>query len=74
MDINSPWKGSSDSHLDMWIGHSRKISAKINWRIQANIRNIGEDVGLVRVSNNSDGTVAFSRIQEGMVTGHLTQD
>jgi hypothetical protein len=67
LDIGSPWKGSSDSHVDMWIGHSRKMSAKINWRIQANIRNIGEDVGLVPVSINPDGTVAFSRIQEGMV-------
>lgn len=67
LDITKPWYGESDSHFDLWFGHSRKISEKINWRIQANIRNVGESTKLVPVSINPDGTTAFSRIQEGMV-------
>ncbi|WP_069960898.1 TonB-dependent receptor plug domain-containing protein [Lacunisphaera limnophila] len=67
LDITKPWKSDTDAHLDMWIGHSRKISEKINWRVQLNLRSVGESTGLVPVSLNPDGTVAFSRIQEGMV-------
>lgn len=67
LDIKKPLRGKSDVHLDMWFGHSRKLTEKINWRIQANLRNVGESTKLVPVSINPNGTTAFSRIQEGMV-------
>ena len=66
LDITKPWKGESDKHIDMWFGHTLKLTEKINWRIQANLRNIGESVRLVPVSINPDGTTAFSRIAEGL--------
>ncbi len=71
LDITKPWKGESDAHFDMWVGHSMKISHNLNWRIQANARNIGEKVRLVPVSINPDGKVAYSRIAEGL-TWQLT--
>lgn len=66
LDINKPWYGDTEAHMDMWIGYGREISSNIDWRIQLNVRNVGEDVGLVTVSRNPDGEVALSRIQEGM--------
>jgi hypothetical protein len=66
LDTSKPWYGETDAHFDLWTGYERAISSKIDWRIQLNLRNVGEDVGLVTVSRNPDGAVAFSRIQEGM--------
>jgi hypothetical protein len=67
IDISKPLYGPDDAHFDVWFGYSRKITRKINWRGQVNLRNVGEDTKLVPVSINPDGTVAFSRIQQGMV-------
>ena len=66
LDISKPWKGDSDSHYDMWVGYSRKLSKNLNWRVQLNLRNLGESTKLVPVVINPDGAVAYSRIQEGM--------
>ncbi len=66
LDISKPWYGPSDKHFDMWVGYSRKITKKINWRGQVNIRNVGESTGLVPVSIQPDGTKGLSRISEGM--------
>jgi outer membrane receptor protein involved in Fe transport len=67
LDISKPWKGDAEEHFDLWLGHSRKVTDRINWRIQLNLRNVGESKGLKPVSINPDGSVAFSRISEGMV-------
>lgn len=67
LDIDKPWYGDTSSHVDLWAGYEREISSNIDWRIQINLRNVGEDVGLVAVSRNPDGSNALSRIQEGMI-------
>lgn len=66
LDISKPWYGPSDKHFDLWFGYSRKLTNKINWRGQVNIRNVGEKVGLVPVSLQPDGSKGLSRISEGM--------
>ena len=66
LDLSKPWKGDSDSHFDLWLGHRRKLTKTIDWRIQVNIRALGESTKLVPLSINPDGQVAYSRIQEGM--------
>lgn len=65
-DVNQPLKGESDDHFDFWTSYSRRFSDKVNWRIQLNLRNVGEDTRLVPVTINPDKTVGFSRIQQGM--------
>lgn len=67
IDISHPFYGPSEDHIDFWVGYSRKVTPKINWRIQANLRNVAERTHLVPVSVEPDGSPAFSRIQEGMV-------
>ena len=64
-DVNQPIYGPTDEHFDAWIGYERSLNKKINWRVQLNLRNVGENAGLVPVTYQPDGTVAQSRIKEG---------
>ena len=66
LDIDSPYWSDTYDHLDVWAGYERQLNEKIKWRIQMNVRNVGEDVGLVPLSVQPDGTPAQYRIQEGM--------
>ena len=66
LSVENPIYGSTEGYIDLWFGYSRKLTEKIDWRIQANLRNVGESTGLVPISVNPDGIIAASRIQEGM--------
>jgi len=70
-DLSKPIHGKSEGHVDLWVGYERQLSTKVKWRIQANLHNVGEKVGLTPVSVQPDGTPAAQRIQEGM-TWQLT--
>ncbi|MFT3830534.1 MAG: hypothetical protein QM691_12605 [Opitutaceae bacterium] len=61
-----PLYGDSEDHFDLWIGYSRKLTDKLNWRIQLNVRNLGEKHHLLPASLQPDGTWALARIAEGM--------
>lgn len=66
LDIQRPINGGAEANIDMWAGYQRSLTDKIDWRIQLNLRNVGEDVRLIPVSVNPDHTVAAGRIAEGM--------
>jgi len=66
LSVEKPIYGESESHVDMWLGYERELTDKVGWRVQVNIRNVGEDVGLTPISANPDGSVATQRITEGM--------
>ncbi|HVU25162.1 MAG TPA: TonB-dependent receptor plug domain-containing protein [Opitutus sp.] len=66
LDVHKPIFGGSENHLDLWIGYQHKLRRDLTWRIQLNLRNVGESVGLIPISVNPDGTVAAQRIAEGM--------
>ena len=61
-----PIYGDTDSAVDLWIGYETKLTDRIEWRIQLNLRNVGESEGLTAISANPDGSAAVYRIQEGM--------
>ena len=63
--ISKPWYGLTDHHIDLWVGYEHKLTAKIDWRIQLNLRNVGEKDRLVPVSLEPDGTLGLARIQYG---------
>jgi outer membrane receptor protein involved in Fe transport len=65
LDVTKPWKGPTEDHIDMWIGYGRAITDNIDWRIQLNIRNVGESNHLVPVYIQPDGSVGYSRIAYG---------
>ena len=67
LNVNNPWVGSTDTHVDGWVGYSRRVFAnKVNWRIQLNLRNIGEKAHLVADAVEPDGSIGLARIQDGM--------
>jgi hypothetical protein len=66
LDVLKPLYGETEEHLDLWVGYQRKLTDKVAWRIQVNLRNVGEDVDLMPISVNPDGIIAAQRITEGM--------
>lgn len=66
LSVEKPIFGDSETRIDLWAGHERDLNDRVTWRIQLNLRNVGEDVGLTPISANPDGTVAVQRITEGM--------
>ena len=65
LNVDKPFIGKNDSHLDVWVGYSQKLTRKINWRVQLNIRSVGEKDKLVASRINPDGSLALARIQQG---------
>ena len=63
-DLTKPYYGPSEDAVDLWVSYERKITDKVNWRIQANIRNLGQKDGLIPISVQPDGTTwASARVQ-----------
>ena len=71
-DLSKPYYGPSEDAIDLWASYQRKITRKINWKIQLNVYNVGKRNGLSPVSIEPDGhtwaTVRMSPTQEWMVT------
>ena len=65
-DVNAPIYGSAQSAVDLWVGYQRKLTDKISWQIQLNLRNVGQKTRLTPISVEPDGTPAAQRIMEGM--------
>jgi len=66
LDVQKPIYGETEDHLDLWVGYQRDLTKDIRWRIQLNLRNVGESTGLTPISVNPDGVIAAQRITEGM--------
>ncbi len=72
LDPDKPIWGPTEDALDLWVGYGRSLTDKINWRIQLNLRNVGDSTHLVPWAAQpflgSDGKPVYSgyRIQEGM--------
>jgi hypothetical protein len=66
LDVNQPFRGSNETHVDAWIGYTRKLFKDVTWRIQLNIRSVGERDHLMAARINPDGSLALARIVQGM--------
>jgi outer membrane receptor protein involved in Fe transport len=71
-DLTKPYYGPSEDAVDLWVSYERKITKKIDWRIQLNVYNVGQKDRLIPISVEPDGhTWAAARIapvQEWQVT------
>lgn len=71
-DLTQPYYGPSEDALDLWVGYERKLTEKIDWRIQLNVRNVGDNEGLIPISVQPDGrtwaSVRVNPTQEWFVT------
>jgi hypothetical protein len=63
-DVGNPYKGPAQGVADGWIGYRRKLTERIDWRIQLNVRNILANDHLIRVTVQPDGSPAGYRIPE----------
>jgi hypothetical protein len=63
-NTSRPYYGPIEDHIDLWLGYGRKLTRKIDWRIQLNIRDAFANKKLIPVSVEPDGTVAAYRIPE----------
>jgi hypothetical protein len=64
-DVNQPLYGKAEEHFDLWVGYERKLTESVDWRMQVNLRNVGEKTSLVPITKQPNGDVAQSRIQAG---------
>jgi hypothetical protein len=63
-DVTNPYYGPTETVVDGWIGYSRKLTEKIRWSVQLNVRNIGVGDKLIPVNAQPDGTYNTMRIAE----------
>lgn len=66
LDVNQPFRGKNETHIDAWVGYTRKLSHNLSWRIQLNVRSVGEKDRLMAARVNPDGGLALARIAQGM--------
>jgi len=71
-DLTKPYYGPAEAGLDLWVSYEHRVTKKINWKIQANIRNVGQKDGLIPLSVQPDGTtwasVRTKPVQEWTLT------
>lgn len=62
-DLDNPIMGPSEDAIDLWASYSRKLTEKIDWKIQLNVRNAFAGKELIPVSIQPDNsTIAGVRI------------
>lgn len=65
-DISKPFYGPTECNYDTWVGYSRKLKSRVNWKVQLNVRNVGTHDKLIPVSAQPDGSIAAWRIADPM--------
>lgn len=61
-DLDSPYRGPSETNLDLWVGYSRKLSDQVNWHVQLNLKDAFQDNELIPITYQPNGTPAAFRI------------
>jgi outer membrane receptor protein involved in Fe transport len=66
-DVNKRLYGPSEDAWDMWMGREFKISEKLRWRVQINVRDLFASKKLIPVTVQPDGSAGTYRIPEPRV-------
>ena len=61
-DLENPIDGEEEDAVDFWISYEHKLTSKINWKIQLNVRNVFAGDELIAISRQPDGQIAQARI------------
>lgn len=54
-DLSKPYYGPAEDATDMWTSYEHKVTQKINWKIQLNVRNAFAKDKLIPISIEPDG-------------------
>lgn len=65
LDLNSPYETDDEHTFDLWLSYRRKLTDKIDWRIQLNVYNAFGKNELVPLNTQVDGSPGMFRIREG---------
>lgn len=65
LDLNSPYETDHEHTFDLWLSYRRKLTDKIDWRIQLNVYNAFGKNELVPLNTQVDGSPGMFRIREG---------
>lgn len=61
-DLENPIYGPEELTGDVWLTYSTRISRKVDWRLQLNVRNAWGNNDDIPVKANPDGSIAVVRI------------
>lgn len=64
-DLANPYESPAEKNVDLWVGYSRPLSDRIDWRVQLNVRNVLNEDDLIPITVQPDGSPAAVRIQQG---------
>ncbi len=64
-DVTNPYWGPTDSQFNFWVGYEKKLSNKINWRVQLNIDNALGEEKLIPINVQPTGVPAAYRMKLG---------
>ena len=71
-ELSQPFYGPAEDAIDLWASYERRLTDRINWKIQLNVRNAFADEGLIPISVQPDGqtwaSVRVKPVQEWFVT------
>lgn len=66
-DVSRPYFGKAVDSIDLFVGYQRKLTDRLTWRIQLNVRNAFASHELIPVTVQPDGSPAAFRIPEPRV-------
>ena len=61
-DLDRPYRGPSETGVDLWLGYRRRLSEKVDWHVQLNVRDAFQGKDLIPITYQPDGTPAAYRI------------
>lgn len=65
VDLSTSYKDPNRDTFDFWISYRTKLTDKVDWRIQLNLRNVFGENELVPLHRNPDGSFGTMGIREG---------
>jgi hypothetical protein len=60
--VDKPFFGPDEFNGDIWVNYSRRLTRRIRWKVQLNVRNLIGSQSDIPVGTNPDGTTVLYRI------------
>ncbi len=64
-DFDHPYRGPSETNIDLWVGYYRQLSKKLRWHVQLNVKDAFQGKELIPITYQPNGTPAAYRIVSG---------
>lgn len=65
LDLSSPYRTDDEHTFDLWLSYRRKLTDRIDWRIQLNVYNAFGENEVIPLNTQVDGSPGMFRIREG---------